>query len=261
MDRAVGFVPSLIDVEQHQLAHPCHAVMSAHHGHELPRTFRHGPRVEHGVGPIRVGPVVFHLFRAVRIHVKQDPRHEMRDVRVLPPQVQYPAVRQHRRTPVVVLVEGEPPDRIGPAIPQKQVRHVRTSPHARHTGEGRRRSVQQIAVGEVARVVVVDAVFLRADRPRAIPTRPRQSRTRATGSPRSPRKTAAACRRSAGPRRPRTRGVPACRRFPAFHPVPPATGPQSRRRSCGRSVNSFPASLPAFPAPVNPPAVSRAAAS
>jgi hypothetical protein len=55
----------------------------------------------------RVAAVVFHLARAVRVHLEQQPREIVGRVAVFPAGVEHAAVVEHRGAPVVVLVEAE----------------------------------------------------------------------------------------------------------------------------------------------------------
>ena len=67
----LGLVAPAGRVEEHQLAHPRHAVVAADDAHELRRMAGNRPGVEERVGPVRVAAVVLHLPRAVGVHVEQ----------------------------------------------------------------------------------------------------------------------------------------------------------------------------------------------
>ena len=59
-------------------------VVTAYDAHKLGRRVRYRAGIKQGVGPIRIGSVIGRLIRAVRIHMKQNPRAKMRDIRILP---------------------------------------------------------------------------------------------------------------------------------------------------------------------------------
>ena len=123
LHRAVRFAPAAGRIEDDQRAHPRRLVMPADDRGHLGRMVRNRPGKEHGSRPVRVAAVVLHLLRAVRVHVEQDPRKGVRQVRVLPTQIQHPAVVQHGRAPVMILLDRQLAD---PAarFPQVQIGHV-----------------------------------------------------------------------------------------------------------------------------------------
>jgi len=69
-----------------EFTHPWCVMVATHDGHELGWVSRDRPGVEHGVRPVGVAAVVLRLPAAVRVHVKQDARDEVRQIRVLPAQ-------------------------------------------------------------------------------------------------------------------------------------------------------------------------------
>ena len=141
-------------VEDHQFAHPRHAVVACDDAGNLCRMAGHRASVEQAVGPERVAAVQRHLPRAVRVHLEEYPRIGVRQARVLPPQVHDVPVRQDRRAPVVVLVERQPADVARSGLQQVQVRHLAGAADARHADHRRRRGEHYVAVRQVARVVV-----------------------------------------------------------------------------------------------------------
>ncbi len=195
-------------VEQHQLAHPRVVVMAADHGDDLGRMPRNRPGVEERIGPVRVAAQVLHLLGAVRIHVEQQPRVGVRRVGVLPAAVQHAAVVQHRRAPVVFLVEAQLADVLAVGVHAVQDGDVRAAVHARHADEAGRGGEQDPAVGQIAGVVAVHVRLLAGQLP--------QPRAVGLDLEHLPAVVVAghgeqqlAGRRSADPRRPRTGRRPA----------------------------------------------------
>jgi hypothetical protein len=154
-----------------KLAHPRHAVMPGDHRRHLRRMAGDRPGVEGRIGPQRVAGVVLHLPRAVRVHVEQQPREIVRRIRVLPAGVQHAAVVQHRRAPVVVLVETQLARVAAVGVRQEQVGDHVAAADAGHAGEAPCRTEDDPAVGQVAGVVVVHVRLLASrdlPQPRAV---------------------------------------------------------------------------------------------
>ena len=163
LDGAVGLLAAAGDVEEHQLAHPRHAVVPADNADQFCGTARDRPGVEQRVGPVRVSPVDGPLLRAVGVHAEQDPVVRVRRVGVLPPLVHHPPVGEDRRAPVVLLIETQLPDpsrRAGIRAHDEQVRDARRAVDARHGDERPRRAEHDPPVGQIAGVVVVHVVVL-----------------------------------------------------------------------------------------------------
>ena len=93
-------------IEDDQFAHPLHAMVAGDDGHDLRRVAGDRPGVERRVRPIGIAAVVGRLVRAVGIHREQQPREVVRRVGVFPAGIQDAAVVEHRRAPVVVLIEA-----------------------------------------------------------------------------------------------------------------------------------------------------------
>ena len=93
----VRFAPSAGRIEQHQFPHPRHAVVAGDDRDHLGRIVRNRPGVEDRVGPHRIAGIVLHLPRAVRVHLEQQPREIVRQIRVFPAAVQHAAIVQHGR--------------------------------------------------------------------------------------------------------------------------------------------------------------------
>ena len=90
--------------------------MAADHGDELGGGSGDGPRIEHGIGPVGSAAVKLLLVGAIGVHVEEDARDKVRNIRVFPAQIEQTPVVQNRGTPVVVLVEGQAADHPGPAF-------------------------------------------------------------------------------------------------------------------------------------------------
>ena len=116
---------------------------------------RHGPGVHDRSGPVGVAPVVFHLPRAVGVHVEEQARVGVGEVGVLPACVQHPAVAQHRRAPVMVLVKAEPARARAVGVHDAQVGHAVASGHAGDALVAGGGPVNDAPVGQVTGVVVV----------------------------------------------------------------------------------------------------------
>ena len=157
---AVGLVPSLGRVEDHQLAHPRHAVMAGDDAHDLGRMARDGLGIEGRIRPQRVALVVLDLVRAVRVHVEQQPGEVVGAVRIFPAREEHPAIVQQRRIPIVVLVETDLPRVAAVGFHEEQVRHGVAAAHAGHALETAGRVEQDPAVGQVAGVVVIHVRLL-----------------------------------------------------------------------------------------------------
>ena len=106
LDHALCFFASARGVEQDQLAHARHAVMSRDDGGEAVRIVGDWTRVKHGVRPVAVAAVEFALPRAVGVHREEESRDVMHDTAIFPAQVHDPAVLKLSWIPVVILVEG-----------------------------------------------------------------------------------------------------------------------------------------------------------
>ena len=207
---------------------------------------RNGPSVEERVGEKRVAAVVLHLPGAVGIHVEQDPRVRVRQVGILPSQIQHAAVVQHRRAPVVLLVHGQLADR-AVAIQQVEVGHVRAAVDARHADEGSGGREQNPPVGQVAGVVVVHVGLVNQRQFPQARSRQRSSRIPASGRSRRAWRTAFGRRRNADRRRRRTGRRPVGTAWPVRRRAGPATGPQAGCRSRSSASRSCSASWPAAP--------------
>ncbi|OQC05539.1 MAG: hypothetical protein BWX80_02012 [Candidatus Hydrogenedentes bacterium ADurb.Bin101] len=103
---AVRLLASQGGIKQDQFSHAGHPVMAADNRHYFRGMRRYGPRVKHGIRPIGIAAIVFHLAGAVRVHVKQDARREVGNVGIFPTEIQHPAVGQHAGAPIMVLLEG-----------------------------------------------------------------------------------------------------------------------------------------------------------
>ena len=159
LDGSVGFAPPASRIDHDQFAHPRHAVVAADDADDLGRVSRNGPGVEHAVGPVRVAAVVFHLPRAVRVHVEHQAREVVGAVGVLPPRIQDAAVVHDRRAPVVVLLERQHSSLAGRRVEQGEVGHVCAAADARHALQIGGRGEDDPAVRQVAGVVVVHVGF------------------------------------------------------------------------------------------------------
>ena len=123
---------------------------------DLRRVAGDRPGVERRVRPVGIAAVIGRLVRAVGIHREQQPREVVRRVGVFPAGIQDAAVVEHRRAPVVVLVEGELADVLAVGVHDEQVRHLVAAAHAGHAVETAGRAEDDPPVGQVARIVVVD---------------------------------------------------------------------------------------------------------
>jgi len=160
LHHAVGLAPAAGRVEDHQLAHARVVVVAADHRHHLGRMIGDRPGIEKRVRPIGVAAHVFHLARAVRVHVEQQARVRVRRVGVLPSRVKHAPVVEHRGTPIVLLVEAELADVAPVGVHEVQRGHVRAAVHAGNPHEIRRRGEDDPAVGQVAGVVAVHVGLL-----------------------------------------------------------------------------------------------------
>ena len=73
----------------------------------LRRMVGNRPGVEDAVGPVAAAAVEFALAGSVGVHREEVSAPDVRDVGVLPTQVEDAAVVGHRRAVVVVLIEAE----------------------------------------------------------------------------------------------------------------------------------------------------------
>jgi len=160
LHRRLRLAPPLHGVEDHQLAHARVVVVAADHRHHLGRMIGDRPGIEKRVRPIGVAAHVFHLARAVRVHVEQQARVRVRRVGVLPSRVKHAPVVEHRGTPIVLLVEAELADVAPVGVHEVQRGHVRAAVHAGNPHEIRRRGEDDPAVGQVAGVVAVHVGLL-----------------------------------------------------------------------------------------------------
>ena len=155
LDHALGLLAPLGGVEQHQLAHPGHAVVAADDAHHLGRPARNRLGVEQAVGPHSTAAVKRHLGRAVRVHGHQPAGIGVDQIGVFPALVEDPAIVHHRRAPVVFLVETQ----LAHVLPVRgqaiKIRHRIAAVDAGHRHHRRRGSKQDVAPGQVARGVVV----------------------------------------------------------------------------------------------------------
>ena len=110
LHHTVGFAAAEGGIQQDKLTLSRRVVMAARHGNDLRRVARHGPRIKERRRPEGVAAVIFHLFAAVGIRMKQQAVKGVGDIGVFPAQVKQAPVVQHGRTPVVVLVVGQASD-------------------------------------------------------------------------------------------------------------------------------------------------------
>ena len=130
--------------------------MARDNSDNLGRMIGYGPRIEDRVRPERVAAVKLHLVGAVRVHVKEQAREIVRCIRILPSRKQDPTVVEHRRAPVVVLIEAEHADVRAVGMHDAQIGHGIASCHAGDPLETPGRCKDDPAVREVARVIIID---------------------------------------------------------------------------------------------------------
>ena len=80
----------------------------------------------------------------------------MRQIGVFPTLVEDAAVVQHTRRPVMLLVEGELADVLSVGVANVRIGDMRVAVDAGHADHASRRGEDDAAVGQVARIVVVD---------------------------------------------------------------------------------------------------------
>ncbi len=72
LHHAVGFLAAEGGIEYDEFAHARYAVMTAHYRYHFRGMAGDGAGVKHGIRPVGIAAVIFHLAGAVRVHVKQD---------------------------------------------------------------------------------------------------------------------------------------------------------------------------------------------
>ena len=109
LHHAVEAVPPQGRIEDDQFAHARHAVVAGDHADHLRRMVGDRPGVEGRIRPKGVRAAILGLPCPVRVHVEQKPREVMGRIAVFPAGVEDAAVVEHRRIPVVILVEAKLP--------------------------------------------------------------------------------------------------------------------------------------------------------
>ena len=167
---AVRFEAAQGRIQDDQLPHARHTVVTADNTDDLARMAGHGFGVKEGVGPVGATAVVLALVGAVGVHGEQDPRHVMGEVGVLPTEVKHAAIGHDGGAPIVLLVKSQAAD-LARVRPQAiHLRHVRGAADAWHSHEGRGGGEQDGFVGQVAGRVVI---YVRVGDQRELPSGPR----------------------------------------------------------------------------------------
>ena len=123
LHHSFGLVPSPARIEDHQLAHPRHAVVARDDCHDLGRMSGHGPSIENGIRPHRVAAVARPLARAIGVHLKQQAGEIVGRIGVFPARIEDASAREHCGTPVVVLVETNLASAASVGAHEAEVRH------------------------------------------------------------------------------------------------------------------------------------------
>ena len=126
--------------------------------HDLGVVARHGTRIEEGRGPVGVAAVELALVGSVGIHAHEEARVGVGGVGVLPALVEDLAVVHDARRPVVLLIEAELADPRPIGAHAVEIGHVGVALHARHGDAAGRGSEEEIAVRQVAGIVVVHSL-------------------------------------------------------------------------------------------------------
>ena len=151
-----GFTAATGGIEDHQLAHAAHAMVTGDDTDHLAGQARNRARVEDAIGPIRVAAVILHLGGAVGIAVEEDAGVGVRQIRILPTQVENAPVVQHRGAPRVFLIEADLPTRARLPVQAEEMGDGRAAVDAGHCHHGGSGGVEDVAIGQVAGIVVID---------------------------------------------------------------------------------------------------------
>ena len=155
LDRTIGFKPGFGRIEDGELTHSRNEVMAGNDGDDFAGIARDRTRVEHGIGPVGIAPVVFHLAGTVRVHVEEEAREEMGRIAVLPARIQYSTIMKKRGAPVVVLVETELADVLAVGIHDAEVGNPCAAADTGHALKTPRGSEDDLSAWQVAGVVIV----------------------------------------------------------------------------------------------------------
>ena len=155
--RSPFLLPTDTRIDDDELPHAINAVIAGENREQA--VVRAGNRTweEQRVGIPRVASVDGPLSGAVGIHRHQLPEENVADARVVPAMIDDLTRWKHGRMEVVVLVEAELANVRAIAVHQVEIAYSLATVPARHGLIGGRRSEDDLAAGQVARVHVAEA--------------------------------------------------------------------------------------------------------
>ncbi len=146
-------------VEDDQFADAGDAVVARDHADDARRMAGDRSRPVDGVRPVGIAVIGRHLVGAVRVHGEEQAGEVVRRVGVFPSRVHHRAVVEHRRVPVVVLIETKPSLVLAVVVDEVKVADIPLA-RAGHGLFARGGHEHDLAVGQAAGVIVFGVVVL-----------------------------------------------------------------------------------------------------